>query len=167
MPDVSWPAVAFLAFVIAQRLVELVIAKHNTAKLMANGAREYGSEHYPFIVALHTIWIIVMVVFGYDEPVNLVFLTIFAVLQAARLWILASLGERWTTRIIVTDEPLVERGPFGFVRHPNYALVCAEIFVAPMVLGLVWVALVFSALNAAMLFVRIRAEERALGLRAD
>ena len=167
MPDVSWGAVAFLAFVIVQRLIELVIAKRNTARLLAKGAREHGAEHYPFIVALHTAWIIAMVVLGYDEPVNLVFLAIFAVLQAARLWILVSLGERWTTRIIVTDEPLVERGPFGFMQHPNYALVCAEIFIAPVVLGLVWVAFAFSALNAAMLFVRIRAEERALGLRAD
>ncbi|XDA98328.1 isoprenylcysteine carboxylmethyltransferase family protein [Sulfitobacter sp. LCG007] len=83
-------------------------------------------------------------------------------LQVLRVWILVTRGRRWTTRIIVTGEPLVRRGPFRFLRHPNYTPVVAEIFVAPMVLGLFWVALVFSALNAAMLWVRIRTEERAI-----
>ena len=164
MPDVSWPAALFLLFIVAQRLGELVVAKRNTARLLARGAREHAPEHYPLIVALHTAWICALVVFGHDEPVNPWWLAVFAVLQLLRLWILVSLGERWTTRIIVLDEPLVARGPFGFVRHPNYILVCAEILVAPMVLGLPWIALVFSALNAAMLFVRIRAEEKALGM---
>ena len=164
MPDLSWPAVAFIAFLVAQRLGELVIARRNTARLLARGAREHAAEHYPLIVALHTAWIACIAIFGFDEPVNPYWLAVFAVLQALRLWILASLGERWTTRIIVLDEPLVARGPFGFVRHPNYMLVCAEILVAPMVLGLGWVAAIFTMLNAAMLFVRIRAEEEALGL---
>ena len=84
------------------------------------------------------------------------------VLQGLRVWVLASLGPRWTTRIIVLDEPLVRRGPFRVLRHPNYTLVVLEIAVAPMVLGLTWVALVFSALNAAVLTIRIRAENAAL-----
>ena len=169
MPDLAaaaWPTLAFLAFIIVQRLSELAIARRNTARLLDRGAVEHGADHYPAMVMLHTAWIVALVLLGMDERVQPIWLAVFAVLQVCRLWILLSLGERWTTRIIVLDEPLVTRGPFAFLKHPNYALVCAEIFVAPMVLGLVWVALLFSALNAAMLFVRIRAEDRALsGLR--
>ena len=164
MPDlaVAWPTAAFLAFIIVQRLVELVIAKRNTARLISRGAIEHGAEHYPFMIMLHTAWIAALVLLGLNETVQPVWLALFAFLQLGRVWILWSLGERWTTRIIVLNEPLVARGPFAFLRHPNYVLVCFEIFVAPMVLGLVWVAVVFSLLNAAMLFVRIRAEEAAL-----
>lgn len=160
--------VFFLIFLIAQRLGELVIAKRNTARLLARGAVEHGAEHYIYIVALHTAWIACLVVFGFANSVNLVWLAIFAALQVFRIWILATLGGRWTTRIIVLNEPLVRRGPFRFMNHPNYALVIAEIAVAPMVLGLVWVALVFSILNGAMLFVRIKEENAALtSLRGD
>ena len=155
-------ALAFLAFLIAQRLGELVLARRNTAALLARGAVEHAPGHYPLIVALHTAWIVALVVFGWNNPLHLGWLSVFALLQVFRVWILASLGPRWTTRIIVLDEPLVARGPFRLMRHPNYALVVAEIAVAPLVLGLPWVALVFSILNAAMLTVRIRAENAAL-----
>ena len=99
---------------------------------------------------------------AYDMPVHLGWLLAYAGLQALRAWVLLSIGSRWTTRIIVLDEPLVRRGPFRVLRHPNYTLVVLEIAVAPMVLGLTWVALVFSALNAAVLTIRIRAENAAL-----
>lgn len=155
-------AALFLGFLAAQRLSELVIARRNTARLLAAGAREVGAGHYPFIVALHVGWLGALAWFGHDRPVAWAWLCVFVLLQAARVWILATLGRRWTTRIIVTGEPLIAAGPFRWMRHPNYALVVAEIFVAPMVLGLLWVALLFSALNAAMLFVRIRAEDGAL-----
>ena len=89
-------------------------------------------------------------------------LVVYATLQSLRVWILASLGPRWTTRIIVPDEPLVVRGPYRFVSHPYYMLVMAEIIVAPMVLGLVWVAAIFTVLNAAMLALRISVEQRGL-----
>lgn len=160
--SVSTTALLFLGFIIFQRLSELVIAKRNTAKLMARGAVEHGAEHYPFMVMMHTCWIVALVFFGIDQPINLFWLTLFAVLQAFRIWILTTLGERWTTRIIVIDDPLVLAGPFKYFRHPNYMLVIAEIIVAPMVLGLWWIALLFTLLNAAMLYVRIGAEERAL-----
>ena len=152
----------FLGFLVLQRLSELVIARRNTARLMARGAREVGAGHYPVMVAMHASWLALLVVFGLGQPVSPPWLAAFAALQALRLWILGTLGGRWTTRVIVVDEPLVARGPFRWMRHPNYALVCAEIVVAPMVLGLWWVALVYTALNAAMLRVRIRAEEGAL-----
>lgn len=157
------PTALFLGFIVLQRLSELAIAKRNTARLLARGAYEVGAAHYPVMVAMHSAWIACLVIFGYDNPVTFGWLAVFAVLQVLRIWILTSLGGRWTTRIIVLEEPLVTRGPFRFVSHPNYILVIAEIIVAPMVLGLEWVALVFTVLNAAMLWVRIGAEHKALG----
>lgn len=161
-------ALLFLGFIVVQRLSELVIAKRNTAKLLAKGAYEVGASHYPVMVAMHSAWIACLVVFGYDKTVMFGWLAVFAVLQVLRVWILGSLGSRWTTRIIILEEPLVVRGPFKYFSHPNYMLVVAEIIVAPMVLGLVWVAVVFTVLNAAMLWVRIGVEHKALApLRAS
>ncbi|MHA6324392.1 isoprenylcysteine carboxyl methyltransferase family protein [Roseivivax sp. CAU 1753] len=157
----------FLGFIVLQRLSELAIARRNTARLLAKGAHEVGAAHYPVMVAMHSAWIACLVLFGFDESVSLGWLSLFAGLQILRVWILASLGGRWTTRIIILEEPLVVRGPFKYVSHPNYMLVVAEIIVAPMVLGLVWVAVAFTVLNAGMLWVRIRVEHRALApLRA-
>ena len=154
----------FIAFLLAQRLVELVIARRNTARLLARGAREVGAGHYPVMVMLHASWLAAIAWLGWGEPVLPGWLAAYIVLQLGRIWILASLGGRWTTRVIVLDEPLVARGPYRLVRHPNYWLVVAEIVVAPMVLGLVEVALVWSGLNALMLWWRIGVENRALGL---
>jgi methyltransferase len=155
-------AAVFLAFLVVQRLSELVIARRNTARLLAGGAREVAPGHYPLIVALHTGWILCLIWFGYDQAIHPVWLGLFALLQVLRIWILVSLGGRWTTRIIVTDTPLVARGPYRWVSHPNYLLVVAEIAVAPMVLGLFWVAVAFSLLNAGALAIRIRAEDAAI-----
>lgn len=153
----------FLGFLIVQRLGELVIAKRNTAALMARGAREVGAGHYPVMVAMHSAWIAALVLFGWNQPVSLPWLALYAVLQLFRIWILGTLGRRWTTRVIVLDgEALVARGPFRYLRHPNYVLVVAEIIVAPMVLGLWWVAGVWTVLNALMLRHRIAVEDGAL-----
>ncbi len=162
MVDMSVPAALFLLFIIAQRFGELFLSRRNTHRLMQKGAVEVGASHYPVMVALHTAWVLALVLFGYDQPLAWSWLAIYAVLQLFRIWILATLGARWTTRIIILDEPLVRSGPFAFVNHPNYILVVLEIFVAPMVLGLFWIAVVFSILNAAMLTLRVSVEERAL-----
>ncbi|MFC0342393.1 isoprenylcysteine carboxyl methyltransferase family protein [Paracoccus niistensis] len=155
-------AALFIAFLVLQRLAELVIARRNTRRLLARGAVEHGAAHYPLIVALHAAWLVSIAVFGWGQPIQPAWLAAFALLQLFRLWILSTLGPRWTTRIIVLDEPLVRRGPFRVLRHPNYTLVVLEIAVAPMVLGLTGVALAFSVLNAAVLMIRIRAENAAL-----
>ena len=164
-PSIS--PLVFMGFVIAQRLGELWLARRNTRRLLARGAHEVGASHYPLIVVLHTAWLVAMLVSGWRAEVSLGWLLVYALLQGLRVWILASLGARWTTRIIVLPEPPVRRGPYRFFSHPNYMLVIAEIFVVPMVLGLVGVALVFTALNAAMLALRISVENKALaGLAA-
>ena len=152
----------FIGFVIVQRLAELWLARRNTRALLARGGREVGAGHYPLIVLLHTAWIVSLVVFGWQAAVALPWLAAYVVLQGFRVWILSSLGARWTTRIIIIDEPLVRRGPYRFLPHPNYLLVVAELIVVPMALGLPIVALVFTLLNAAVLSIRISAENAAL-----
>lgn len=148
-----------------QRLAELALARANTRRLLAQGAREHGAAHYPVIVVLHTAWLVALVLFVSPEAQpEWGWLALFVALQAARIWVVASLGRRWTTRIIVMPgKPLIARGPYRWMRHPNYAVVAAEIVVLPLVFGAWPLALVFGLLNAAMLFWRIRAEDRALG----
>lgn len=154
---------AIMALVTLQRLAELVIAERNTRRLRSQGAIEIGREHYPVMVLLHASWLIVLWLSVGGRPVNLVLLGIFVVLQALRVWVLATLGARWTTRIIVLPGlPLVTNGPFRFLRHPNYCVVIGEIAILPLVFGLTLVAIAFSFLNAAMLIVRIRSESQAL-----
>lgn len=156
-------ASVILALVTAQRLAELVIARRNTARLLAAGAREYGAGHYPLIVALHATWLAALWWLAPGQPVIWWLVIGFAILQALRIWVLATLSGRWTTRIIVLPgAPLVGGGPFRFVKHPNYAVVIGEIAVLPLAFGLWPVALLFSALNAVILAVRIRAEDAAL-----
>ncbi|KZL17933.1 Isoprenylcysteine carboxyl methyltransferase (ICMT) family protein [Pseudovibrio axinellae] len=162
MPDASLPALLFLAFIILQRVFELILARRNTQRLLAKGAHEVGAAHYPLIISLHVSWIIALVGLGYHQPISIPWLLVFAVLQVFRGWILFSLGGRWTTRIIVTKTPLISTGPFAFMRHPNYLLVALEIFTAPMVLGLFPLAFLYSGLNGAMLALRIRVEDEAL-----
>jgi methyltransferase len=156
-------AIVILALVTLQRLTELWIAKRNTAWLMEQGAREASPEHYPLIVSLHTAWLIGLWFLAYDREPVLWLLFVFLFLQAARIWVLTTLGRRWTTRIIVLpDAPLVKEGPFRFVSHPNYCVVAAEILILPLAFGLVWYGIVFSILNAIVLTIRIRAENEAL-----
>ena len=158
-----WPAVAILGFVTLQRLFEMRLADSHSRKLLAEGGVEHGREHYPFIVALHAAWLAALWWWAPGRPINLPLLVLFAVLQIGRVWVIRSLGDRWTTRIIVKPgAPLVRRGPYRFVNHPNYLIVAAEIAVLPLVFGLWQLAVLFSALNAIVLTVRIRAETRAL-----
>ena len=158
-----WPAIAILAFVTLQRLSELMIARQNTARLLAMGAREYAPGHYPLIVAVHTAWLAALWWFAPGQPIHWPLMTLFALLQLGRIWVLRTLGPRWTTRIIVLPgAPLVTGGPFRFVSHPNYLVVIGEIAVLPLAFDLWQVALIFTALNAAVLAIRIRAENDAL-----
>ena len=161
-------SVMVLAFVTVQRLAELVYARHNETRLLARGAVEHGAEHYLAIVGLHTAWLMGLWMLASDIQPHPIWLLAFVALQAARLWVLVTLGSRWTTRIIVLpDKPLVHTGPYRLLSHPNYAVVTGEIFVLPMVYGLLLYALLFSALNAAILTVRICAEEKALRESTD
>lgn len=154
---------AILAFVTAQRLGELVLARRNTAALMARGAIEVAPGHYPLIVLMHGAWLAGLWYLAPAQAVNLTWLGAFVVLQLLRVWVLVTLGPRWTTRIIVVPgEQLVRQGPYRFLSHPNYCVVAGEMIVLPMVFGLFWYGVAFSLLNAAVLAIRITAENRAL-----
>ena len=161
-----WPAIAILAFVTFQRLAELALARRNTALLLAAGAREHAPGHYPLIVAVHFSWLAALWWFAPGRPIQLGFLLLFVILQLGRVWVIRTLGPRWTTRIIVLPgAPLIASGPFKYVSHPNYLVVIGEIAVLPLVFGLWQLALIFTLLNAAALTTRIRAENKALAQR--
>jgi methyltransferase len=160
-------AYVIIALVAVQRLAEVVYAEKNTRALLARGAVEVGRNHYPLIVVLHAAWLVaILLVLPHPTPVYGIPLAVFVLLQLARVWVLATLGPYWTTRIItLPGAPLVKRGPFKYVRHPNYTVVASEILVFPLVFGEVWVALAFTVLNGLMLFWRIREEDQALAAR--
>ncbi|MGB0572214.1 MAG: isoprenylcysteine carboxyl methyltransferase family protein [Alphaproteobacteria bacterium] len=156
-----------VVLIVIQRLVELAIARVNTRRLLAEGGKEVGAAHYPLIVGLHVAWSICLLLFvPGDSFIGPVLLGVFVLLQLGRVWVLTSLGRYWITRIImVPDAPLVWRGPFRFVRHPNYLNVEAEIIVVPMIAGVWELAVIFGLANAVVLALRIRVEERALSAR--
>ena len=161
-------ASVILVLVTVQRLGELALSRHNTSKLLARGAVEVGAGHYPLIVSVHAAWLIALWIWGRGESVNLVALALFILLQGLRVWIIATLGARWTTRIIVLPgEPLIASGPYRYLSHPNYAVVAAEIATLPLALHLPMLALIFTGLNAAVLAIRLRAETRALSDNAS
>lgn len=156
-------AIIVLTLVTLQRLAELVIARRNTERLLAEGAYEASPEHYPLIVGLHTAWLIGLWILAYDSQPNIFLLGVFLLLQAGRVWVLTTLGPRWTTRIIILPgAPLVKEGPFRFISHPNYCVVAAELLVLPLAFGLFWYGILFFILNAIVLSIRIRAENEAL-----
>ena len=162
----NWPAL-IVGLVALERLAELVHANRNTKALLREGAHEIGRAHYKLIVALHMCWLAAVYLAAKpDAPPIWFWLAIYLGLQAARYWIIASLGRYWTTRIIaVPAAPLVSHGLYRFVRHPNYAVVIAEIAVLPLAFREVWVAAAFSALNLALLSWRVRIETSALDAR--
>ena len=159
----SW-LLLMVALVALQRLGELLYARRNTARLLARGGREVGRGHYPFMVLLHAAWLLALaLLIPIFQAPYWPLIGLYLVLQCGRLWVLRTLGAYWTTRIItLPDRPLVHRGPYRFLRHPNYVIVGAEIAVLPLAFGAFELALVFSIANAAVLGWRIRVEEAAL-----
>jgi len=160
-------AYAILAFVVIQRLAELAYAQHNTRALLARGAVEIGRAQYPLFVALHAAWLISVALALPKAPsIHWAALAGYVVLELLRAWTMWSLGPYWTTRIVtLPDAALVRRGPYRFLRHPNYVIVTGEIALLPLIFGELWVAAIFSLLNAMLLFWRIREEESALAPR--
>jgi len=156
--------IIFILFVIVQRLSELYIAKGNEKWLRSQGAVEYGKEHYPFIVALHTLFIIAMIVeymLRGNRPIDFVLLILFILLLLFKFWALSSLGKYWNTKIFrVPGVGPVKKGPYKLFKHPNYFIVVCEIAIIPMVFHLYYTAIIFTVLNAIMLTVRIKVENR-------
>ena len=151
-----------------QRLAELVYSRRNERRLRARGAIERGSGHYPVIVAIHTLWLLSTLVEGLlrgpEIPVWWPLpLAAFLLVQPLRYWAIYALGMNWNTRVLVLPgSKLVRRGPYRYFPHPNYVVVFVEILTFPLIFGDWITAVVFSLLNAALLYVRIKTEDRAL-----
>src|SRR6202012_3578711 len=141
------------------RLMELYVSNRNQKWLEARGAIEYGREHYPFMIALHTLFICSLIAeywFSSLKQIDFVFLIIYLLLLAFKIWVLSSLGKYWNTRILrVPGAAPVMKGPYKLFKHPNYVVVVLEVAVIPLVFHLYYTAIIFSALNAIMLWVRI------------
>jgi methyltransferase len=164
---VTWFSLIF-ALVILQRLIELIIAKRNAAYIRSLGGYEVGAEHYCYIVAVHVLFFISLLTEvlwrgNTTTPPALLPFALFLIAQGLRVWCLSSLGRFWNTRIFVlpNSQPVV-RGPYRFLRHPNYVVVALELLTLPLCFGAPLTAIVFTLLNAMVLRERIRVEEKAL-----
>jgi len=158
--------------VVIQRLVELIISKQNEKWLLANGAVEHGSSHYKYIVIMHICFFLSLLAeFNLSDRykelniINYSFLVFFILLQFGRVWVLASLGKFWNTKIFrIKGVELVKKGPYKFFKHPNYIVVILEILILPLIFNLYYTSIIFTVLNALMLSVRIKEENKALVL---
>lgn len=161
----QWIALA----VALQRFAETIISGRNRRRLLESGAREVGQGHYPLIVLLHVSWLAALFfLIPPQSPVHPGFLGTFLVLQCLRVWTMVSLGRFWTTRIVtLPGAELSARGPYRWVRHPNYMIVAAEIAVLPLAFGAWEIAAMFSILNAGLLAWRISVEDEALRERRN
>jgi methyltransferase len=158
----------FLGLIAAERLVELVLSRRNAARSFARGGHEHGRAHFPVLVLLHTAFLVSCAAESAIRPfpglLGWIALIVALAAQALRYWAVSSLGDRWNARVIVVPgEPPVDGGPYRFVRHPNYLAVVLEMIAVPLVHGCWVTAAIFSLANAAVLRVRIRSEEVALG----
>lgn len=157
-----------ICVVVLQRLIELLIAKRNEKWLRSQGAFEAGAGHYPVMVAMHITFFISLIieVTFFNRPLSafwLVFLILFIIAQVFRIWCLTSLGRFWNTKIIILPgADVIQKGPYRFIRHPNYVVVTIELLVLPLLFSAYFTALIFTLLNLWMLSVRIPAEEKAL-----
>lgn len=159
-----------ISAVIIQRVVELIYSASNEKKLLRRGAIEFGKRHYKYIVLMHSLFFISMsaefFLTSMNDKLNIInylFLVIFIFLQAGRIWVLISLGEFWNTKILrIPGSTLVNRGPYRFLRHPNYVIVACEMFSLPIIFNLYFTATIFTLLNFLVLRVRINEENKAL-----
>lgn len=154
-----------LGFVAIQRLAELLFAERNTRELIARNAFEVAAYQHSYFIALHFTWLAFIYAFASVPPIWPL-VGVFFALQILRVWIIMTLGPYWTTRIItLPGVPLVRRGPYRWIRHPNYLVVVLEVAILPLAFHEWIVAALFSVLNAVLLTWRIREEERALAER--
>jgi methyltransferase len=156
--------IIFISFLILQRLSELYISRQNEKWLLQNGAIQYGQNHYPFIVAMHTLFIVSIIteyILRSNTSIDYIFLTLFILVLMFKFWALTSLGKYWNTKIYrIPGVYPVQKGPYKLFKHPNYMEVCLEIAIIPLVFHLYYTAIIFTLLNSAMLTVRIGVENK-------
>lgn len=158
----------FIIFLILLRVGELLLARRNERWLLQHGAVEYGRKHYRYIVMLHVLFFVSLIteyIFTSTGYYSVPLLVLYFLLLAFKAWAIFSLGKFWNTKIFrISGYPLVKKGPYRFMKHPNYVIVVAEIALIPLIFHLYITAVVFSVLNGLMLYVRIREEDKALRL---
>lgn len=158
--------IIFISFVIFIRIGELILAKRNEKWALQNGAVEFGQAHYPYIVAMHSLFFLSLIVEFATQDTHALsawILCIYFVILAFKIWILASLGKFWNTKIFrIPHFPLINKGPYRYFKHPNYMVVVVEIVAIPLVFHLYYSAVIFTLLNAIMLSIRIKEENKAL-----
>lgn len=159
--------VVLILAVAVERLVELFVSRRNLAWARRHGGREYGFGHYPFMVVLHTGLLVACLIEAahrsFIPALGWPMIAVVVLAQALRWWCIAVLGPRWNTRVIVVPGlPLVERGPYRWLRHPNYVAVVLEGIALPLVHSAWITAVVFTVVNAGLLRVRISSENAAL-----
>ncbi|WP_291125162.1 isoprenylcysteine carboxyl methyltransferase family protein [Flavobacterium sp. UBA6031] len=158
--------VLFISFIILLRIGELILSRSNEIWLLQNGAVEYGQKHYPYIVALHVLFIVSLIIEYSTKQTaffSLFFLVLYLLFLAFKVWVILSLGKFWNTKIYhISDFPLIKNGVYKYVKHPNYLVVIAEIAIIPLVFHLYYTAIAFTILNAIMLSVRVKEENKVL-----
>ena len=160
--------IIFVSFVILLRLGELVLARRNEKWLLRHGAVEYGQKHYRYIVALHVLFFVSLIteyIFTSTGYYSIPLMVLYFLLLTFKAWVILSLGKFWNTKIFhISGYPLVRKGPYKFLKHPNYIVVIGEIALIPLIFHLYITAIVFSILNGVMLYVRIKEENKVLKL---
>ncbi len=160
--------ILFTSLIILLRIGELILSKRNEKWLLQNGAVEYGQKHYPFIVALHVLFIISLIIeYSMKRTVSYssFLLVLFFLLLAFKTWVILSLGKFWNTKIYrIANYPLIKKGLYRYFKHPNYMIVIIEIAVIPLIFDLYFTAVIFTLFNAILLSVRIKEENKALSI---
>ena len=158
--------ILFISFIILLRIGELILSKSNERWLVKNGAVEFGDKHYPFVVSLHILFLILLIVeYSRQQTVtySLLLIIIYFLLIGLKTWVIFSLGKFWNTKIYhIQNIPLIKKGPYKYFKHPNYAIVIAEIAIIPLVFHLYFTAIAFTLFNMIMLSVRIKEENKAM-----
>jgi len=158
--------IIFISFIILLRIGELILSRRNQIWLLQQGAIEYGQKHYPYIVALHVLFIVSLIIEYSTKQTasfSLFFLILYFLLLSFKAWVITSLGKFWNTKIYhISGFPLIKKGVYKYVKHPNYLVVIAEIAIIPLVFHLYYSAIAFTVLNAIMLSVRIKEENKVL-----
>jgi len=158
----------FITMVIFQRVTELIVANRNERWMKKQGGIEFGQQHYWFIVTIHSLFIISLIleviIFKRELSSLWPFLgSLFVLTQLARIWALHSLGKYWNTKIIVVpNAKVIKKGPYVYLKHPNYLIVSLEFIIIPLLFNAFWTAILFSLLNLLILMIRIPTEEKAL-----
>jgi len=158
--------ILFISFIILLRIGELILSRRNEIWLLQNGAIEYGQKHYPYIVALHVLFIVSLIIeYSTKQTVyfSQFFFALYLFLLSFKVWVVTSLGKFWNTKIYhISGFPLIKKGVYNYIKHPNYLIVIVEIAIIPLIFNLYYTAIAFTALNAIMLSVRIKEENKVL-----